>query len=167
MTPMAGAMGLALVAALFDVRTARIPNVLTLGGAAAGLVWHMAADGRVGASASGWLVGLLIFLPIYLLGAMGAGDVKLMAALGAWIGVGPVLQTAAFGAVAGGLLALLTALRHGVLRATLANITGLLRYWRLVGVQPLPALTLADGRGPRLPYALPVLLGLLTTAWRA
>lgn len=165
--PAAAALCVAVVATVSDIRTHRVPNRLTLGAALAGLLYHGTVTGQLADSAGGWLAGLLVFLPVFLLGALGGGDVKLVAALGAWLGIGPVLKAAAYGAVAGGVLALVVAWRHRLLGSTLRNIAGLLQYWRLAGVQPLPALTLADGRGPRLPYALPVLCGVLLTAWSA
>ena len=72
-----------------DLRTSRIPNLLTFSAAAAGLAWHAFGGWAPLASALGGLaLGLLLFLPIYLLRGMGAGDVKLLAALGAWLGPG-------------------------------------------------------------------------------
>ena len=86
---------------------------------------------------------------------MGGGDVKLMAALGAWLGWSPVLWTALYAAVAGGVMALGVGLAHGYLRQAFSNIGGLFLFWWVQGVRPVPALTLEHGRGPRLPYALP------------
>jgi prepilin peptidase CpaA len=97
---------------------------------------------------------------------MGAGDVKLMAALGVWIGWQAVLQVALFGAIAGGVLAVGLALWRGYLTTALKNIAALLRFWSVEGIKPLPALTLEAGTGLRLPYALPIMVGLVVTLWR-
>lgn len=79
-----------VVACWYDLRVGRLPNALTLGGALCGLVYAGYAGGVAGAltSAAGWAVGLLLFLPFFALGGLGAGDVKLLAATGAWLASG-------------------------------------------------------------------------------
>jgi len=78
----------ALVAALIDLRRFRVPNVLTFPLCISGLVFHAVVNGLSGLqhSAAGIAVGLVTLLLFYVLGVMGAGDVKLLAAIGAWIG---------------------------------------------------------------------------------
>jgi prepilin peptidase CpaA len=114
----------------------------------------------------GLVVGLLVFFPFFALGGMGGGDVKLMAALGAWVGWQAIVWTALYGAVAGGALALVVAVGHGYLRQALSNIGGLLLFWSAQGIRPMPALTLEHGAGPRLPYAIPIFVGLVVALWR-
>jgi prepilin peptidase CpaA len=113
----------ALTATVMDIRTRRIPNVVTGSMAAIGLA--LAAAGvsgvSVGASLAGMIVGLLLMLPGHALGATGAGDVKLMAAVGAVIGIHVVVNAFLFTAVAGGLLAIVVALRRRRLGATLSG----------------------------------------------
>ena len=75
----------------------------------------------VGASAAGLVVGLALMLPGHLLGATGAGDVKLMAAVGAVVGPGLAVTAFLFTALAGGALAVLVAMRRRRLGATLAG----------------------------------------------
>ncbi len=113
-----------MIACVTDVRSRRIPNVLTLGGAAAALVFHAVTAGGagVGAATIGWLVGTAVFLPFFLLGGMGAGDVKLMAALGAWLGPAEAFAIAIYASLAGGVLALGVALATGYLRTALRNV---------------------------------------------
>lgn len=79
---------MAVVAAVIDFRQFRVPNSLTFPLCICGLVFHAAANGLSGLqySAGGVMVGVLILLVFYVLGVMGAGDVKLLAAIGAWIG---------------------------------------------------------------------------------
>ncbi|MGE0460838.1 MAG: prepilin peptidase [Vicinamibacterales bacterium] len=163
------ALLIAGAACLTDLRSARIPNVLTFGAVALGLVFHVLTPPGSGAAfaGAGLLAGLLVFFPFFALGAMGAGDVKLMAALGVWIGWQPTLQVALYGALAGGVLAVGVALWHGYLRQALRNLRTLFGHWWLVGIRPLPELTLDAGKGLRLPYALPIMVGLVVTLWRA
>jgi len=155
------------VACVTDVRTRRIPNWLTLGSAAVAVLAHaVLADGRAGAAgAIGWLVGVALFLPVFALGGMGGGDVKLLGALGAWLGVPDVFWLAVYTSMAGGVLALVTALRSRYLGTLLRNIATLLRFWSLVGLKPLESLTLEHGTGPRLAYAIPVFVGTVVTIW--
>lgn len=161
------ALIIALTACILDLRTGRIPNWLTFGGSALGIV---AATFVGGASAAGphllgWAIGLAVFLPVFVLGGLGAGDVKLMACLGAWLGPVGVLWTALYAAIAGGLLALVVSIATGYARHAFRNIWNLLLEWFFTGIHPVPALTLEEGRGPRLAYALPIAAGALVTIW--
>jgi prepilin peptidase CpaA len=159
---------IALVACIFDVRTRRIPNVLTFSAALAGLLFHWFAAGPEGVfvAAAGWLVGLGLFLPFFALGGMGGGDVKLLAALGAWVGPQETLWLAVYAGIAGGVLGVGVALSRGYLKTALHNVAGALRYWGSAGIRPVPGLTLESGTAPRLAYAIPILAGTLVTLWR-
>src|SRR5687767_13789570 len=90
------ALVLVMGASVSDLRTRRIPNLMTFSAAAAGLLYHSFAAAGHGAVASGggWLIGALLFFPIFALRGMGAGDVKLLAALGAWLGPRDVVWVA-------------------------------------------------------------------------
>jgi prepilin peptidase CpaA len=160
-------IAISLIACVTDLRTRRIPNVLTLGAAIAGLVAHVVLDGASGAltAGGGWLTGLLIFLPFFALGGMGGGDVKLLAALGAWLGAYETLYLALYSAAAGGALAVVVACSRGYLRVACANILEMLRYWRESGIRPVPNFTLETPNAPRLAYALPMFFGVVVTLW--
>jgi prepilin peptidase CpaA len=114
-------------AAVIDIARRRIPNEVTLGLAAVGMV--LAATGISGvtvrASLAGFFVGLVLMLPGHVLGATGAGDVKLFAAAGSVLGVGRVFEAFLFVAVAGGVLAVGVAWQRGRLARTLAHIAQL------------------------------------------
>lgn len=161
------ALAIVAMACATDVRTRRIPNTLTLGGTVLALVYAVYAGGIQGALASlaGWATGLAIFLPIFLLRGLGAGDVKLMACLGAWLGPTLALWTAAYAALAGGVAALAVALATGYMRTAVDNLYLLLSHFRVAGVRPHPDLTLERGKGPRLPYALPIAAGTVVAMW--
>jgi prepilin peptidase CpaA len=161
-----------VVASLWDIRTRRIPNALTFGSAAIAMAFHALESGdlrtlgfAVSWSAAGWLLGLLLYLPLFMLGALGGGDVKLLAAFGAWLGPVGVLWTALYGAIAGGALALPWVIARRAFGRTLSNVWGLVGYWRLVGIRPHPALTLETPGTIRLPYALPIAVGALCAWW--
>lgn len=158
---------LGAAAAATDAATRRIPNALTLGAAVVGLAFGAATGGAsgLGWSAAGWMVGLLVFLPLFALRAMGGGDVKLLAAFGAWLGPALVVWVAVYGAIAGGALALLLVLWRGRVRATIVNMWAIVVHWRFAGPKPHPVLTLDNPDAVRMPYALPVALGALVTLW--
>ena len=160
-------LALVVVACIPDLRTRRIPNVLTIGAALAGFAFHALSGGWSGAatSAGGWVLGLALFFPMFALRGMGAGDVKLLGAIGAWLGPGQVLWVAMLTSVAGGVLGVVIALRHGYLRTALSNLQFMLTSWWISGVRPMPTVTLADYHGPRLAYAIPMAIGTMVTLW--
>lgn len=165
----AAALLIALLGCITDVRMRRIPNILTFGAAGLGLLFGLATGGwsGLGWAALGWLAGAAVWLPFFVLRGVGAGDIKLLGALGVWLGPGPAIWLALWSAVAGGVFAVVVSLSRGYTKQAFANVWGLLTYWRIVGVRPHPALTLeaADARAPRLPYALPIAAGLVVTLW--
>ena len=160
-------IGIAIVAAAWDLKTRRIPNFLTFGAALAAIVVHTFLGGWIagGWAVAGWLVGAAFFLPFFALGGMGAGDVKLLAAIGAWLGPGPTVWVALFSLIAGGVMGLAVALAYGYLTQAIANIAWMFQFWRQEGPKPVPDVTLATHRGPRLAYAVPVFAGLMVTIW--
>ena len=156
-----------LAACITDLRSRRIPNVLTFGAAAAALVYGTVTAGwsGLGAAALGWMVGVAMFIVPFALGGLGGGDVKLVAALGAWLGPFDALWVGLYTGVAGGVMALGVALASGYLRRAFANVMLLLMHWRVWGLRPLSEVSLEGGAGPRLAYALPIFAGLVTTLW--
>jgi prepilin peptidase CpaA len=160
---------LLLVAVVSDLRSRRIPNTLVLAGLAVAFIVHTIALGMGSvplagrtwwAPLAGLLTGLALLMPLYLLHATGAGDVKLMAMVGAFIGVQPVLTATLYTLVAGGLLSLVFMFGRGVAAQTLANVRFLLTDWALrassgQGARLAPLQTTAA----RLPYAVAIALG--------
>jgi len=158
----------AVIAAVCDVRSRRIPNVLTFGAAGLAFVYALATAGvgGLGLAAGGWLAGAALFFPFFALGGMGAGDVKLLAALAAWFGPADAVWLAIFASIAGGVAGLIVALFHGYLRQALFNVRLMVTHWRLFGFRPVPGLTLKDTQAPRLAYAIPIMIGAMCTLWR-
>jgi prepilin peptidase CpaA len=114
-------MASAGIGAAIDFSTRRVPNALTLSVAAVGIL--AAASGVVklppGMALVGFLTGFVVMLPGHVFGRTGGGDVKLMAALGTWLGPSMIFKAFLYSAIAGGLLALFVAVRRGRMRETL------------------------------------------------
>jgi prepilin peptidase CpaA len=155
------AVMVAALAAAIDLHSRRIPNVLTFGGAATALLSLGFSDGLsgLGHGGAGWIIGIALFLPIFLLGGMGAGDVKLLGAVGAWLGPEQTVSCALYSVLAGGLIGACVAARRRYLYQAFENLRRLLTYWRRTGVQRAAGLTLDDSIGPRLAYGAAVFSG--------
>jgi prepilin peptidase CpaA len=157
----------AAVGCAIDLRTRRIPNVLTFGAAGGALVFALATRGLSGGIESlvGFLVGAALMLVPFALGGMGAGDVKLLGALGAWLGPADAIWLFLYTGISGGVIALVVAVFTGYLGQACRNILRLLEYWRAVGLRPMVELTLHSGRGPRLAYGAAIFAGTVATIW--
>ena len=114
-------VGGAVTAATVDVITRRVPNALTIGLAATGLIGAASGLGglSIAAAALGFITGFVLMLPGHFLGGTGAGDVKLMAALGTVVGPQLIFMGFFYTAIAGGVLAVGFALSRRQLRGTL------------------------------------------------
>jgi prepilin peptidase CpaA len=160
-------VAVAAVACVIDLRERRIPNWLTFGAALAGVLFQIWSGGAAGLKFAtlGWIAGVAVFFLPFALGGLGAGDVKLLGALGAWIGPMDILWLALYTGVAGMLLAVVVSLASGYLREALSNVWTLLTHWRVYGLRPLPVLTIHQGRGPKLAYGLAIFAGPMVTVW--
>jgi prepilin peptidase CpaA len=150
-------VGAGLTATFVDVRERRVPNVLTMTTASAGLVLAMAGLGDVGLGASlgGLALGLALLLPPHVLGATGAGDVKLLAAFGTLLGPAGVFDAFLRAAIAGGAIALAVAVRRGRFLETIQG-TALLVTTR----SRAAAAVIADpAQNNRFPYAPAIAFG--------
>jgi prepilin peptidase CpaA len=117
---------LASLAAVIDVRWRRIPNWLTLSALVGGLVLQVSRLGPPGAlvALGGAALRLGVLLPFYAIGAIGAGDVKLLAGLGALLGPLALVSVVIYGAIVGGVIAaLLLAQRHELRRSVTDILT--------------------------------------------
>ena len=158
------AIVLVALAARADVRTRRIPNLLVGTALLLALATHFAIGGLHGlaGAALGALLAGGLLLPGWLMRWMGAGDVKLMAAVGAWLGhpLGLVALLAAL--MAGGVIAIAVAMRRRMLMQSLWN-AAVLGSWvasRSSSAAPSPVTT-----GVRFPFALAAAAGVLIALW--
>ena len=170
---LAGNPGIALVllviaAAVIDVQSLRIPNWLTVGGMVLGLAWSTAVAPAPLAgflwALGGLAVGLVVLLPFYAVRVMGAGDVKLMAMVGAFLGLPAILVAILLTFIAGGVVAVMFALARrsaGRMAGNVVEITRGMAFGLMSGVRPLP---LAAGPSiGKLPYGISIAIG--TTAY--
>ena len=144
-----------LLASAFDLAQRRIPNRLLALALLAALPLHLASGAPASVLTMGLAglgVGLLMFLPLYLLGGMAAGDVKLMATVGAFVGPALVFQASLATYCAGGLLAL--ANTSALLRPLLSRKPG------APGTQSPPAASVGG-----MPYAVAITAGTLFVLW--
>jgi len=150
-------LALGLAAAVFiDVRTRRIPNALTASMALTGVALAATAGNGITVAQSllGMLVGFVLMLLAHVFGASGAGDLKLVTAIGALVGPTPELRVVLYTFVAGGAIALGVAAHRGLLATTFAGA-------RQLVVAPAGAreVVSAPARGNRFAYAPAIALG--------
>ena len=158
-------LAIAAVACITDMTTRRIPNALTFGAAGAAFAVRGLLHGGPGLfeAAAGWVIGFAILFPLFFVRGLGAGDVKLVAALAAWFGPVDAVWLALYTAIVGGIIGIGYALARGYLRTALSNLLVIGNTWMFTGFQPVPGLTLDNAERPRLPYALPIFLGTVVT----
>lgn len=153
-----GLLVLLTVAVFTDIRTRKVPNSVVLCGALAGMVTSL-LPGSIGIfqSLGGVGIGLVLLLPLYALRAMGAGDVKLMACAGAFLGIQATLLATLFAFAAGGVLAILYSAHAGILRQMLSNLLTFIFHSivRLSG-RSLPNVGDMPVSGGRMPYSLAI-----------
>jgi len=144
-----------------DVRSRRIPNVLCLGGMVGGLVLNIVLGGVAGGlhSVAGLAAAIVLLLPAFAVGGIGGGDVKMMGALGALVGVPLVVAGLVCGMVTGGVIMLLHLWRLGRVREKLMST------WNIVvaalaggSLDPLRAPSM-DPNAISLPYSVPLGVG--------
>ena len=152
-----------LVAAWIDGRQLRVPNWLTFPMVLSGLVYNLAANGWTGLGDAllGTAVGLATLMPLYAVGGMGAGDVKLMAGIGAWLG--PVVTWYAFcvSVIVGAVMAILMVLWRKSWHKHYGNFLLIASEWMTIK-SPKELSRIAAERKPTmllLPYGIPICIG--------
>ena len=154
-------LGLLGIAVVSDLRRHRISNMLILLGLVLGLASQAYADGIVGlgSAALATLIGFAFLLPLYALGGMAAGDVKLMAMVGSFLTPFSALWTVSFSLIAGALCGVLIVLFRGQLQQTLT------RYWLMARARAYLAPAAHEVAGKPFPYSVAILLGTLASGY--
>jgi prepilin peptidase CpaA len=158
-----GGVLVALVGAVSDVRSARIPNRLTYSALLAALVLRTALLGLSGlkSGALGMLVAGGLFCFLFFLGAMGGGDMKQMAAVGAWVGSTQVVTLLLAVALAGGVLAIARMIFSNMVGQTIRNTVQLICYYFTSGLGPHPELNVQSSDSKRVPFGVAIAAGAL------
>lgn len=155
---------LLLLATAVDLRERRIPNKLVASGIILALAFHIIAPQGQGVvfALSGLGAGMALFLPMYAMRVMGAGDVKLMGMIGAFLGAGSVLGAALASMAAGGVLAITMAAGKRMLPQMLTNLGDIVRQFHIKqmigpGVSPMAPVASVG----KMPYAIAITAGTL------
>ncbi len=161
------------IGAVTDTKTRRLPNWLTLPSLLIGLLlhfvlggwyqsasWHWTAAWRsLGSAALATLIAGGIFLIFHMAGGMGAGDVKMMAAVGALAGLSHIAEILVATGLVGGIFAIVLAIAKGRLKTTLSNIGVLMVHHGTAGLQPHSNLNVTNTETLRLPYGIAIAAG--------
>ena len=164
-------IGASLAAALWDVRTRRIPNALTAPLLLSGIAWHAWFGGLPGVADSllGCFVASLPFLVLFLYAGGGAGDAKMMGAVGAWLGLAQGVVALVAVVCAGAIIGLGYAVVKKKFYIVLGHVMGIAMTWfghiragkwRGIAGRPLPQ----DNDLTEMPYALSILSGICIAA---
>jgi len=159
--------GILLAAIICDIWVAKIPNVITFPGMLIGVIYHGASQGLSGVwlSIAGLLVGGGVFLPFYLLKGMGAGDIKLMGAVGALVGLKAVIPAIVFTALAGGVYAFaLIFFNPRTCKRLIFGSVSMLKTFVLTGQLFLPALFEKEKK-PQVRYGIAIAAGTIFSQW--
>lgn len=156
---------LAIIIAYYDVRYRRIPNPFVVATLVSGFAINAISGGIAGVWASfvGCALGFGLMFMLHIFGAMGAGDVKLFAAIGAVTGAHLVLPTFLVVILTGGLLAIISVIRAGALVTTMHRVLQI-----LVGLLPgweMPRFAVPADRKHTIPYGVAITIGsIISTA---
>ncbi len=169
----AALLALVLTAAVYDFRFRRIPNRLVLIGLAAGLGLNVVISGWPGFTfaAGGFAMGFGLYFILYLMRAMGAGDVKLMGAVGSMVGALHWLKLFAAAALVGGVLAIVMMVAKRRVRRTLWNIAFIFSEFRHFRAPYMKSeeLDVKSSRAATMPHGVAIALGTiiyLAILWR-
>ena len=150
---------LAIVIAYYDVRYRRIPNAFVLATLIGGIAINAIFGGFSGVASSvgGCVLAFVLMFMLHIFGAMGAGDVKLFAAIGAVTGSQMVIPTFVVVILTGGLLAVVSMVRSGMVRTTMHRVLQI-----LVGMLPgwqMPKFAVPTDRRHTIPYGVAITMG--------
>ena len=152
-----------VMATIVDIRSRRIPNWLVLPFLAAGVIATTVAHGLtgLGKSIGGVAFAVAVTGTLCWLRGMGIGDLKLFAAVGAWIGPAQLGTALVVTGIAGGMMAVVWASCDGSLKESLNGSGDLVRGFWIRGIRPHPTLVLGNPSARTMPYAPAIAIGTL------
>lgn len=159
----------ALIACVTDLKSFRIPNAITLPLAVTGIVYHGVIYGSAGLqnSALGLLFGGLVLMLLYVIGGMGAGDVKLLAGVGAWLGIPAIVYVFIVAAAVGSLYSFALLIAQGRLASAVTTVRVVLRQLAVAGKhlgseERVESVVRQEDRHKRLiPFAVMIAIGVI------
>jgi len=160
----AAVLAFVVAAAVSDLRSRRIPRWFTLSGLLCGLLYHAVFGGMITATVAAFL-GFAAGLALFQLGAIGGGDVKLIAALGAMLGLSHWVVAMEVSIFAAAFIALAQAAARGALRQTVARVGELARWLLSSGGKQHPRIHVANAATLRAPFGAAAALGTLVSLW--
>ncbi|TCZ81013.1 prepilin peptidase [Paenibacillus albiflavus] len=153
-----------IYASVTDIRKSLIPNYLTVNACLAGLMLHTYLNGWDGLYQSfiGLLIGFGLMLPLYLVRAVGAGDVKLFAGIGALTGSSFVINSMIYSLLCAGLIGIAILIWRKELHHRIAAI--FVKIWMFIWVRELNAIrTMHQGKNVTFPFMIAVVPGIVFT----
>ena len=162
-------LALTISAALLDWRSRRIPNWLTVPGFLSGVTLHVVLNGWQGLrfALAGGALALILLLPLVMLRALGAGDWKLMGAVGAFLGWKLFLFVMFGSILASGIMAVVQMIRVGRVAETFRNMWTLLKGFFVFGLKKNPQISLDNPRLMKLPFGVAVAAATIVCFWAA
>ena len=162
-------LALTISAALLDWRSRRIPNWLTVPGFLSGVTLHVVLNGWQGLrfALAGGALALMLLLPLVMLRALGAGDWKLMGAVGAFLGWKLFLFVMFGSILASGFMAIVQMIRVGRVAETFRNMWTLLKGFFVFGLKKNPQISLDNPRLLKLPFGVAVAAATIVCFWAA
>ncbi len=157
-------LAFAVTVAFGDLLDRKIPRVFTVGGFLVGLAYHLIYGGFWQALLTAAL-GFALGLGLYELRAIGGGDVKLLAALGAILGFHSWVLALEIAITAAGLMALVGIIRTGRLLQTFRNMGRLLKHFAANGLRPHPEIQVNNATLLRIPFGMAAGLGAVCTVF--
>jgi prepilin peptidase CpaA len=158
-----------IAASWIDLKQHRIPNFLTISALIAGFSLQLLLQGWDGLTYSlgGLAVGFLILIPFYIKGGMGAGDVKLMAAVGAFLGFKGALLAVGLTLFAGAIMGIFLLVILGGIKAAMQRYFNTLKqllYTQNIKLSYLPPLP-DEAAAVKFPYAAAICVGTIAAMW--
>lgn len=150
-----------ILAAWIDGKELKVPNWITFPMVLSGLVYSAVAGDGLGAGLQGMCCGLLCLLPLYAVGGMGAGDVKLMAGIGAWVGWEVTFYSFCVSVIVGAVMAVIMVASRGAWKKHYEQFLLILSEWSVIR-NPYELSKIAADRKPTmflLPYGIPICIG--------
>ncbi len=151
------------VATFTDLRSRRIPNWLVLPFLLAGIVISVWTQGwhGLGQSLEGALLGLVVYGVLFWMGGMGAGDVKLCAAIGAWVGPQQLILALVITGMVGGVMVFCWAVLGGFVKELFTGASNLTFGWKDRGGVCDPEMAISNPLKRKMPYAPAIAIGTL------